>query len=57
MTINNSDDDIIEKNDSNSIINRYDNKINHGMNGYFFRTNDFRKNNGIENDDINNKNI
>ena len=27
------------------------------MNGYFYRTNDFRKNNDIDNDDINNKNI
>ena len=57
MTINNSDDDIIEKNNSNSIINRYDNKINHGMNRYFYRTNDIRKINDIDNDDINNKNI
>ena len=57
MTINNSDDDIIEKNDFNSIINRYDDKINHGMNGYLYRTNDIRKINDIENDDINNKNI
>ena len=27
------------------------------MNGYLYRTNDFRKNNDIDNDDINNKNI
>ena len=47
MTMNNSDDDIIEKNCFNSIINRYDNKINHDMNGYFHRTNDIRKNNYI----------
>ena len=33
------------------------NKINHDMTGYFYRTNDFRKNNDIDNDDINNKNI
>ena len=57
MTINNSDDDIIEKNNCNSMINRFDNKINHDMNGYFYRTNDIRKNNDIDNDDINNKNI
>ena len=57
MTINNYDDDIIQKNNCNSIINRYDNKINHGMNRYFYRTNDIRKNNDIDNDDINNKNI